>query len=204
MTPVFTDDVDLMRLPERLLSEEDVVRTPYLDLASATTYPYKYSHRDDPRWPVFVHHASRFPVWSFDATSRTRTPHFLVTADQTTVSATWFKPTISGLGALLGLSPETHGDRGIPSDLRQVQNALAFLMLALPADAAPPSLSPLNDGGIQAEWHRGGLDVEIVFSGDEEERGIYVRNKETGAETELPLDARAFGDAVGDRLALAA
>jgi hypothetical protein len=113
----------------------------------------------------------------------------------------WLEPTLSRVEHLMALDVEAAGP-DLPPAPSSVVDALRFFARALPANAAAPSLAPLNDGGLQAEWHRGGLDVEIVFSTDEDERGVYIREKNTGEERELPLDETAFAAAVGDRLNL--
>jgi hypothetical protein len=112
----------------------------------------------------------------------------------------WLESTLNRVRALMSLDTEDTAGRDAPPSLGSVVEALQFLAHALPEDASPPSLAPLNDGGLQAEWHRGGLDVEVIFSDAEEERGIYVFDKATGVERELPLSEAAFAAAVGDRL----
>lgn len=110
--------------------------------------------------------------------------------------AEWFTPVLAQLQTVMNVDP---ADRESTNPVYAIQ-ALAFFAVALMPATAPPSFSPLNDGGLQAEWHRGGLDVEVVFSPEAAESGIFVRDKETGEEDEIPLDAAAFREAVGDRL----
>jgi hypothetical protein len=104
---------------------------------------------------------------------------------------------------LLQLDPDAGLGGDAPPGPDSILEAMTFLTRALGPKAATPSLAPLNEGGLQAEWHRGGVDVEVIFSPDEDERGIYVRDKHTGEEQELPLDAAAFAALVGDRLNVA-
>jgi hypothetical protein len=115
----------------------------------------------------------------------------------------WLEPTLDRVELLMALDPASTVGRDTPPSPESVIDAVTFLTRSLGPKAAPPSLAPLNDGGLQAEWHRGGLDVEIVFSPDDEERGVYIRHKQTGEEQELPLDAAAFKAAVGDSLNVA-
>lgn len=110
----------------------------------------------------------------------------------------WFDSTVSRLNALFEMT--AGDDRHQSPDLAYAVQALGFFTDVLPRNAAPPSLATLEDGGIQAEWHRGGLDVEVLFSANPEERGIWIRNKATGEERDLPLTYEAFLGAVGDRL----
>jgi hypothetical protein len=125
-------------------------------------------------------------------------PELLVTASGGDVAESrWLAPTLTGVSRVLRV-----GDETISTARRQyVAQALEFLWTTLQADSAPPSLSPLNDGGVQVEWHGGGLDVEVLFSDDHEERGIYVRDKATNEEWEIPLeDAPLFVERFADRL----
>jgi hypothetical protein len=117
-------------------------------------------------------------------------------------SSTWFQPTLQGLDDLQSLTRQTWGDRDVATKPQFVVELLRFMIDALDSHAAPPSLAPLNEGGIQAEWHRGGLDVEVLFSPDREEQGVYVHDKATGEESEFPLDPALFVEVVGDRLSL--
>ena len=111
---------------------------------------------------------------------------------------TWLTPTLEAFERLLQLDAD---DEWHPRpDVEFVAEALTFFSSALPRDAAPPSVAPLNDGGLQVEWHRGGLDVEVIFSADDDERGVYIRDREHGEEIHLPLSPSEFAAAVGDRL----
>jgi len=110
----------------------------------------------------------------------------------------WLEPTFARIGNLFTIEATDYGHASPDPEL--VAEALMFFSTVLTPDAAPPSLAPLNDGGIQAEWHCGGLDVEVIFSADPDERGIFVRDKETGGEHDLPLTHEAFTSAVGARL----
>jgi hypothetical protein len=112
----------------------------------------------------------------------------------------WLEPTLACVESLLALDASTTLGRDLPPSPESVVDTVTFLSRSLLPTAAAPSLAPLNNGGLQAEWHRGGLDIEIVFSADEDERGIYIRDKQTGQEQELPLDVAAFKAAVGDAL----
>jgi len=109
----------------------------------------------------------------------------------------WLQPTLDGVVAALEILPD---DRDRPADPEAALEALEFLAIAAEPDTAPPLVAPLNDGGIQIEWHRGGIDVEVVFSTDPEERGIWVRDQETRVEEEGDLDPGLFRELVGNRL----
>jgi hypothetical protein len=118
---------------------------------------------------------------------------------QKTAPPAWLSPTLRGFARMFNVMPGTSGARE-----RHIANALAFLVAHVPDEAAAPSLSPLNDGGIQLEWHGGGIDVEVIFSDDADERGIYVRDKATKKELELTFsDASTFAQAFSPRLVYA-
>jgi hypothetical protein len=104
-------------------------------------------------------------------------------------AAEWIRPAVKRIEDLTGLA------RGWDSyDARSVsaENALAavrFLLDNAYRELSEPAIVPLPDGGIQVEWHRGGLDVEIAFS--EEESGIYVEDHEHGETVERSLGEAA-------------
>jgi hypothetical protein len=116
---------------------------------------------------------------------------------------TWFRPTLEAVSRLRMVTAQASGYGESPTDTKSAASLIGFLSRALDRRAPAPSLAPLSDGGIQAEWHRGGLDVEILVSDDEGESGVYVRDRETGAEQEFPLDVARFREAVSDRLSIA-
>ena len=203
------------------LSQVDVIPYKWSGTTSAAlAFAAPTYHRDafiDKLWTAHhewpsIHYGGDWPVrvvWSgrtIDAPEPQ--PQRLLQLGQTLVffsaaaesTFRWLTPTIDAVEGLMGLRDPTGRDS--PPTADSVLHALTFFSRALPSDAAPPSLAPLNDGGLQAEWHRGGLVVEVIFSPDEEERGIYVLDKSTGEEQEYPLDEAAFAGAVGDRFSL--
>jgi hypothetical protein len=56
-------------------------------------------------------------------------------------------------------------------------------------DLAQPAIVPLRDGGIQLEWHRGGIDLEIAFS--DEDPGVYLVDHQSNESIEEPLGEAA-------------
>lgn len=95
------------------------------------------------------------------------------------VSASWFDASVDGIFRALGLSRgwDTYEARSVART--STQSALSFMARFFEPTTAPPTVVPLADGGIQLEWHRGGLDVEIAFSPDEVPE-MYVADHETG------------------------
>jgi hypothetical protein len=128
-------------------------------------------------------------------------PYVVSFSPMAEASFKWLRPTIDRVAKLMSLKDPLGRDSAPHAEA--IVDALTFFSYALPVDAAPPLLMPLNDGGVQAEWHRGGLDVEVIFSPDSEERGIFVRDKQSGEERELPLDRDVFASEIADRLTTA-
>lgn len=112
------------------------------------------------------------------------TTEIRLTAPGESLAADWFKPTLLSLVRMLLLPRgwDTFAARSIAPE--SVEHALAFLAHTLHPTSAPPAVVPLSDGGIQLEWHRGGLDVEVTFSPDGEP-ALYVADLESGHEWEL-------------------
>jgi hypothetical protein len=222
------------RLSGAYLSDAEIVTRPTWSMTSASTFVPAWSGRTVDRvvvgsgWPEQIHWRSSFspesdigwgwmlrrynwpapqnylwPQFSLGHVPVLRTEHAVVTvAADYFDQVPWLAQTVSAFEGLLELNPD---DEWHPRpDPALVAEALTFCGAALRRDAAPPSVAPLNDGGVQVEWHRGGLDVELIFSPDDEERGIYIRDRTTGEEKVLPLTADAFSSAVGSRLSSSA
>ena len=196
---------------DALLSGRDLMRpqgTGYIHVAD--TQVGVYSHGQP--WQSTVMGFSTIDDTSFpqsmgfgwpELQSYSPTGEFRLFVSDRVYRSTWFQPTLMNLVQLQSMTYQASGyERRFQTGTRIVDELFRFLISALGSQAAPPSLAPLNEGGIQAEWHRGGIDVEILFSSDKEERGVYVRDKATGEESEFALDPTAFKDAVGDRLDL--
>lgn len=100
-------------------------------------------------------------------------------------AATWLPSSIKRIESLTALAAgwDSYGARPVQADA--AVQAVSFLLTAAFPEAPEPAIVPVADGGIQIEWHRAGLDVEIAF-GDSHE-GMYVEDLETGAVQELPI-----------------
>jgi hypothetical protein len=51
----------------------------------------------------------------------------------------------------------------------------------------PPQITPLADGGVQAEWHRLGRDLELVVTADDHP-AYYYFDPGAGVEEEAEID----------------
>src|ERR1017187_2252618 len=75
----------------------------------------------------------------------------------------WLVPTVKSLGDLLQLHRDWDGYGADEVQEHIAQKALWLLVEVMDNDSPSPSVVPLNDGGIQLEWHRHGRNLEIEF-----------------------------------------
>ena len=75
----------------------------------------------------------------------------------------WFTSTFDAMVALFrGSSFPSPIPRSI--QLKLVANMLTILIEVLDSQTPPPSVVPTWEGGLQVEWHRNGVDLEIEVS----------------------------------------
>lgn len=101
----------------------------------------------------------------------------------------WFDPLMQGFVDLLTLPPNWDSYGAGTIDSRIVQAALDCMNAVLGPNSPAPRVVPLSSGGLQLEWHRKGIDLEIVFTPGESP-SFYYRNRTTGGEGdhELPKE----------------
>lgn len=103
--------------------------------------------------------------------------------------ADWIRSAVARVSSLTALAPGWDSYGAPPVEADSALQAVEFLLgVALP-HLPPPAIVPLSDGGIQLEWHEGGVDLEISFS--DREPGVYVEDRDGGEAAELPLDQAA-------------
>ena len=92
----------------------------------------------------------------------------------------WFIPTLRSLVSIL-LTRETWTTGGSQSEPSAAAEMLNLLSRVLDGRTPPPEVVPTWEGGIQVEWHRNGVDLEIesTSSGDVE---FYVRGPDVERE----------------------
>lgn len=97
-------------------------------------------------------------------------------------AASWLQDVFSRVSELTALREDwdTYGAR--PVTAAAAINVVQFLHDHAYSDLSRPSVVPTSDGGIQLEWHRGGVDLEIAFSDDDP--GIYAVDLDSGEEFE--------------------
>ncbi len=86
-----------------------------------------------------------------------------------------------------------------PIDEKDIGAALNVLNEVMAPDTPPPAIVPISGGGLQMEWHRASLDVEIVVGlGDDD--GLYLREVNSGREWEGPTLAGFAEHVLAQRL----
>jgi hypothetical protein len=99
----------------------------------------------------------------------------------------WAKPVLASLPDRWGATPGWDGYLAKPTSLQLVVRLLNILSTVMQDGYRPPEITPLADGGAQAEWHRNGQDLEIVVPADDEP-SYYFFNHATGEEQEGVLE----------------
>lgn len=98
----------------------------------------------------------------------------------------WFDPLVQGLIDLRTLPPNWDSYNAMPVNTKLVDTALTFMSGLLGPSSPAPRVVPLSSGGLQLEWHRNEIDVEVVFDQNEKPY-FYRRNRASGGESEHSL-----------------
>ena len=98
----------------------------------------------------------------------------------------WFDPLMQGFVDLLTLPANWDSYGAGPIDAKSVHGAMSFINGVLGPAAPAPRVMPLSSGGLQLEWHRQGIDLEVMFERDERPF-FYYRNRASGEESEHEL-----------------
>jgi hypothetical protein len=97
----------------------------------------------------------------------------------------WYRAALDRISDLTALAIGWNGYDAQEVKADTAMQAVTFLAKVAYPGIAPPAIVPISDGGVQVEWHRGGLDIEIAFS--DEEPGVFVEDREDGTSQELAL-----------------
>ena len=88
------------------------------------------------------------------------------------LAARWYQPVVQRLFDLTRLPRNWDSYGGVAVTSANARDALWFLVRFLESASVPPWVVPLSDGGVQLEWHRDGVDLEVVFSHEGDEFAI--------------------------------
>jgi len=110
----------------------------------------------------------------------------------------WFDPLMQGFVDLLTLAPNWNSYGAGKIVQKVVQEAMNFVAGLLGTSSPAPRIVPLSSGGLQIEWHRQGIDLEIVFDRDGQPF-FYYRNRVSGEESEhtLPQESVLLKSVIG-------
>jgi hypothetical protein len=100
----------------------------------------------------------------------------------------WYYPTIRAVNQLLLLEGNwnTRGARPIESD--SAERAIDLLSRCASVDTPAPDVVPTVRGGLQLEWHRCRMDIELEIAPSTV--CLYWRERDTGREWEGELATR--------------
>lgn len=99
----------------------------------------------------------------------------------------WVDVALDSLAERWGEQPGWDSYDAKATDLHCAVHLLQYLFDLLHDGSTPPVITPLSDGGVQAEWHRDHQDLEIVIPAGEPAR-YYYYNVTTQEEEEQELD----------------
>lgn len=91
-----------------------------------------------------------------------------IEADPAVTAWNWFLPTAKAMLQLTFLPPGWDSRTARRIERLTIERAIGLLAGILDRRTAQPAIVPTICGGVQAEWHMGGLNIEIEFapSGD--------------------------------------
>jgi hypothetical protein len=101
----------------------------------------------------------------------------------------WAGPVFESLAERWGARPGWDSYRAKPTSPSLVVKLLNVLFNVMEGEDPPPQITPLEDGGVQAEWHNHGLDLEITVPADEDATYYYF-NRLTEEEEESNVSDR--------------
>jgi hypothetical protein len=98
----------------------------------------------------------------------------------------WSMPVLRSLQELLGLPAGWDSYAARPLSPEAAMAALRLLLRVMHANTPPPAVVPLSCGGVQLEWHRGGMDIELTVpvTGPVE---VWCEDLQAGTEREFSL-----------------
>jgi hypothetical protein len=76
----------------------------------------------------------------------------------------WFRPLFTRMVKLLDLPPNWNSHGARPVELKALEFALNLLLETMQPESPLPTVLALPRGGVQMEWHMGGIDFEVAVS----------------------------------------
>jgi hypothetical protein len=109
----------------------------------------------------------------------TRRPSALglrLTPDSTieTTSPPWLRAIEKRVNVLLNLHDNWDGEGAPRISYECVMAAFGLVLTNVTHETPAPHFVPTSQGGIQAEWHLGGTDLELIFDPTEPARYYYA------------------------------
>lgn len=80
----------------------------------------------------------------------------------------WLTASINSLRNLSKLDYDWDSYGAPPIDSNCIEIAQLFIEMVSQRFPPQPHIGPVPDGGVQIEWHRNGIDLEVEFSPDDE------------------------------------
>jgi hypothetical protein len=100
----------------------------------------------------------------------------------------WAGSVLQSLSERWGVQPGWDSYSASPTSLQLVVKLLNILSALLQEDSPAPQITPLADGGVQAEWHQQEQDLEVVVPALENPTYYYFHGR-TSEEEEAGLNA---------------
>ena len=101
----------------------------------------------------------------------------------------WVKPVLQSLVPLFRLERNWDSYGALPLNEKTVKSALEVLFSVMNYISPAPSVVPTVTGGLQFEWHTGGIDLEIAIPRPAEGRFIFEDRAGKEIEGELPAQS---------------
>jgi hypothetical protein len=101
----------------------------------------------------------------------------------------WAASVLQSLSIRWGARQGWDGYHAEPTNPQLVVKLLNILSDLMQQDYRPPQITPLADGGAQAEWHAGRQDLEIVVRADEEP-AYYYFHQDSALEEEGDIEPK--------------
>lgn len=96
---------------------------------------------------------------------------------------------------LSSLAPDWDSYGAHPLSATAVKRSVNLFPLLLPPESPAPTVVPTRDGGLQFEWHQGGIDIEIRVPSSGPV-SYYVANADSEQEGEGETERNAIREAL--------